>query len=352
MERLLEELRKKHDKKKLTEKQVATAVLRNIKGDKEHKKNVFNRILVQLQIGAPPKEYFKYEKQNRKDYRIKEMKFGVVSYYTVSGIDAVRDKEKEWKERDIRVDTVEEHKPTIWKRPIKKDVVKDFYNSLAKHYYIVKDFTVKLYDGDGDHVFMLNDKEEEVESFSVVKFFITTKKIDLSDKYYIHYYAYKKIADDFYALLVLPKLYFRNSRVLFNKHLLIGREMSLAESIKYWKTAEKVYGYEETVIPIKAVRKKQLKNIDVTKLMAKKKEEEVRKEQKQLKQISKLDVNVVKSRKKAPKIVMRCKYSKNVNMSIENRFVGRVDRQLRREQRIREVNKVVDQYNGRNKDGT
>jgi hypothetical protein len=334
--------------KKPTYEKAERFVRRNVK--KEERARMFKKIRNHFGLFPPkPVDSFTYVKEGRKTYRIRQVKNGVIRHYSVQGINALRSARKAHKEEVRFNDVTKEHTPVRKKYKKRKvNKVKQFYDSLKDCYYIIKDFSVYLFDDEDDRIFIMDESGKDIEEKEVVKFYMTPRKpvID-DDREDITYWHYKKLECGYYLLMVFPTLYFRDNRVVFNDRFYFGREITIGEAMRQWKTVKRVYGYEETVVLINDIKRSKGERASIVNRVIKKRKEEARKNKKQLASIMSLDAEVLKNRTRPLKLVMRNHSDRTVINYAENKVAGRIDRHLRSEAKEKQLDKFFKEYNER-----
>lgn len=292
------------------------------------------------------KDSFTYIKEGRKTYRIRQVKKGITSYYTVEGIDVLRSKREDHK-KNVRFEaTLFSHSIVPAKlKKYKVDKVKKFYSTLKDCYYTIKGFSIYLFDEEDDRIYLMDDKGKDIEEKVFVRFYFTSREPVIEDREDISFWRYKKLKCDYYLLMVIPTLYFRDSKVVYNDNFYFGKEVTVGEALRIWKTVKCVYGYEETVVLINDIQKSKAERTDTFKRILKDRKEKAKKNKKELASILSLDVEILKCRTKPLPLVMRSHSDRTRINYAENKIDGKMDRQLGLERKELKMDRFFKEYN-------
>lgn len=337
MEDVIKKYERKFGKKSVTWKTLFDYVAK-IGKDVEEKKSMYNEIKTKYPVLPEPDSFSVVPFNNR--FRITSVKFGVISIYSVDTEEDVKTEKEKWENKTLPVVEIEEHKPQ-GEKPVKRvvNIVDEFYNKLEENdYYIVEDFTLKLYDGaSNDQIYMLTQKDEKIvkkAEIELAKFYLVDKEYDLSEHPLVADYWLKDIGDGYYILLVLPNLHFRDKRVGFSTPR-FGKSMKLREVRESWNDVMN-YGYERTQVNIIDIPDTITeKNKNIAKEYVKNKKEKI----KSVKKIMKMKATKILPQDIKYEIKGKAHNSKNVNKSVEVRAHNKIDNKIQREKVHEMINK-------------
>lgn len=143
--------------------------------------------------------------------------------------------------------------PPKKEKRIEVDPADYFYSSLEKNdFFIMSDFTIKLFDSEGDHCYIFDVADQEYkEEIMIAKFYLVENKFDeskLDNDKNILTYEVKKLRGNYKILLILPDVNFRDKRFGFEYPRYL-KPISFAEVKTIWKNVFD-FGYEELVVKV------------------------------------------------------------------------------------------------------
>lgn len=182
--------------------------------------------------------------------------------------------------KTAKYDIPESHAVTK-REPAQKTVSLEdtFYYSLEPtDYFVIEDFTIKLFDENNEQYYMLDGKTENF----IAGFFLTNQKIDLSENPYVKFFKYKKIAG-YYILLILPRITFRDNRFAYFIPR-YGKEITFAEAKRGWSAIEQ-YGFQKTIMNVGSISKTRKTKKSMLDKIEKSKQLEMKKRLRELRRI-------------------------------------------------------------------
>lgn len=136
---------------------------------------------------------------------------------------------------------------------IEVDLADYFYSKLEKNdFFIVNDFSIRLFDSEGDHCYIFDVADQEYkEEIMVAKFYLVENKFDeskLDNDKNILFHTVKKLKGNYKILLILPDVNFRDQRFGFEYPRYL-KQISFAEVKTLWKNVFD-FGYDELVVKV------------------------------------------------------------------------------------------------------
>lgn len=344
---------------KLTYKAALAFVRNRVKGMNGERCVAMRELVQHYHLHYRPRNSFTYKKEGRKSYRIREVKGGITRYYIVAGVSELRKEQKQYKEKVKHQENlipVLNNKSVVQRKPKAKskavrilNKIDNFYSALVDHYYVIKNFSIEMFDEEDDQVYIMTEKAEDITHQTFVKFYLMHKEPVIPDRQDIAFWHFKKI-EEYFVLMIIPKLYFRNSRVFFETYFPYGKEITVSEAKRIWVTVERTYGYEETVVMINDIEKSKASRKSFYTRYLEKRRASSRANKQELEEILTLDTEVLGSPAKPLPLIFKTKgcvvgirdhSDRNVNSYEEIKLLNRIDRQLVKDRAEGDIKKTI-----------
>jgi len=217
------------------------------------------------------KNFFHRKKQKDGTIRVHYRKNGVHCYITAQS-EAEFKRIKSKYNRKEKYAIVENTPIEIKKEKravVEVNPVDSFYNELYdSDYFLIEGFSIKLFEKSGDQLYLIDEKGESVKEIYPIQFFITNRKpLFLKERENIEYFFVKKLNTSYYLLIIVPKLFIKNNRIVFE-------EFGFRTKLSYY-TAKRLYKkvdnvlFDRVKISLKDIRNKnnkKLKKLKVNKI--------------------------------------------------------------------------------------